>query len=81
MAFARAPRIAGAKAEGVRPGRRVYDEAVRTALVVLWEAADRLCGKHLRPLIPILLEAMERHGHLDVAPNSPLTKSDLADSI
>lgn|GEM_PF-6318235 len=32
------------------------------------EAADRLCGKRLRPLIPILLEAMERHGHLDLAP-------------
>ena len=55
-------------AEGSRPGRRVYDEAVRTALVVLWEAADRLCGKRLRPLIPILLEAMERHGHVDVTP-------------
>ena len=57
-----------AKAEGSRPERRVYDEAVRTALVMLWEAADRLCGKRLRPLIPILLEAMEHHGHLDVAP-------------
>lgn len=58
-----------AKAKGVRPGRRVYDEAVRTALIVLWEAADRLCGKRLRPLIPILLAAMERHGHLDLAPD------------
>ena len=56
-----------AKVAGARPGRRVYDEAVRTALVMLWEAGDRLCGKRLRPLIPILLEAMERHGHLDVA--------------
>lgn len=53
---------------GDRAGRRIYDEATRTALVVLWEASDRLCGKRLRPLIPILLEAMERHGHLDVAP-------------
>lgn len=58
-----------AKAAGMRPERRVYDEAVRTALIVLWEAADRLCGKRLRPLIPILLEAMERHGHLDLAPD------------
>ena len=58
-----------AKAKGVRPGRRVYDEAVRTALIVLWEAADRLCGKRLRPLIPILLAAIERHGHLDLAPD------------
>lgn len=51
-----------------RPGRRIYDEAVRTALVVLWESSDRLCGKRLRPIIPILLEAMESHGHLDLAP-------------
>jgi hypothetical protein len=47
-----------------RPGRRVYDEAVREALVVLWEAADRICGKRLKPLIPLLIPAMERHRHL-----------------
>ena len=56
------------KAGGSRIARRIYDEAVRTTLVLLWEASDRLCGKRLRPLVPILLEAMERHGHLDVAP-------------
>ena len=27
-----------------RPGRRIYDDAVREALVVVWEAADRICG-------------------------------------
>lgn len=43
---------------------RLYDEAVRQALVVLWEAADRLCGKRLKALIPMLVDAMERHGHL-----------------
>ena len=47
-----------------RPGRRIYDEAVREALVVLWEAGDRICGKRLKPLIPLLIPAMERHGHL-----------------
>ena len=31
----------------------VYDAAVREALVVLWEASDRVCGKQLRPLLPI----------------------------
>lgn len=32
-----------------RPGRtRWYDEAVWQALIVLWEAADRLCGKRLK---------------------------------
>ena len=47
---------------------RLYDEAVREALTVLWEAADRVCGKRLKALIPILVEAMERHGHLDLDP-------------
>src|SRR6202045_401251 len=49
---------------GPRPGRRVYDDAVREALIVVWETSDRICGKRLRPLVPILVEAMERHGHL-----------------
>ena len=51
---------------GARPVRRVYDEAVREALIVVWEASDRICGKRLRPLLPILVEAMERHGHLQL---------------
>ena len=47
---------------------RLYDEAVRQALTMLWEAADRVCGKRLRALIPLLVDAMERHGHLDMDP-------------
>jgi hypothetical protein len=31
-----------------RPQRRLYDEAVREALIVLWEASDRICGKRLK---------------------------------
>ena len=27
------------------PRKRIYDEAVRQALALLWEAADRTCGK------------------------------------
>jgi hypothetical protein len=42
---------------GPRLGRRVYGEAVREALIVVWEASDRICGKRLRPLLPILVEA------------------------
>ena len=53
---------------GPRPGRRIYDDAVREALIVIWEASDRICGKRLRPLVPVLVEAMERHGHLQLAP-------------
>jgi hypothetical protein len=53
---------------GARPGRRIYDAAVREALIVVWEASERICGKRLRPLLPILLEAMERHGHVHLVP-------------
>ena len=51
----------------VRQGRQrgsLYDEAVRAALIVLWEASDRVCGKRLKALLPILLPALERNGHL-----------------
>src|ERR1051325_5484055 len=44
--------------------RRTYDEAVRQALIVLWEAADRICGKRLQAVLPGLVAALERHGHL-----------------
>ncbi|MFC3110960.1 transposase family protein [Undibacterium arcticum] len=46
------------------PRNRVYNEAVRQALIVLWEAGDRVCGKRLKVMIPIMVNAMERHGHL-----------------
>jgi hypothetical protein len=54
--------------EASREHNRLYDEAVRQALIVLWEAADRICGKRLKALIPMLVDAMERHGHLDLDP-------------
>jgi hypothetical protein len=47
-------------------GRRIYDEAVREALIVLWEASDRICGKRLKAILPLFIEAMERNGHLDL---------------
>ena len=47
-----------------RPERRLYDAAVREALILLWEASDGVCSKRLEPLIPMLIAAMERHGHL-----------------
>jgi hypothetical protein len=50
-----------------RPSRRVYGAAEREALIVLWEASDRVCGKRLKAIIPTLIEAMERHGHLALA--------------
>ncbi len=37
-----------------RPMRsqRIYDEAVREAAIVIWEAADRICGKRLKAALP-----------------------------
>jgi hypothetical protein len=49
-------------------GRRIYSEATREALVVLWEAADRICGKRLKVILPSLISALERHGHLALDP-------------
>jgi hypothetical protein len=49
-----------------RSRHRLYDEAVLQALKVLWEAADRICGKRLKALIPVLVEAMERRGYLQL---------------
>ena len=44
----------------------LYDEAVPEALVVLWEASDRVCGKRLKPLLPLRFEALGRRGHLQL---------------
>jgi hypothetical protein len=49
-----------------RATHRVYREAVQEALIVLWEAADRICGERLKALLPQLVEAMERHKHLQL---------------
>ena len=35
---------------------------------MLWEAGDRVCGKRLEALLPVLIDAMERHGHLELDP-------------
>jgi hypothetical protein len=59
-------RAKGEKPERHQLGRRIYDEAVRQALLILWEASDRICGKRLKALLPNLLEALERHGHLQL---------------
>lgn len=44
--------------------RRIYDDAVKEALIVLWEASDRICGKRLKAILPELLKALESHQHL-----------------
>src|SRR4249919_2131346 len=45
-------------------GRRCKYADARNALIALWEASDRVCGKRLVAMIPALLPALERHGRL-----------------
>src|SRR5215472_2446872 len=54
--------------EATAPRRvhRRYGMEVQQALIVLWEASDRLCSKRLKPIIPVLLPALERHGQLAI---------------
>jgi len=47
------------------PSRR-YDDGVRTALIRVWKAANRICSKRLIPYLPDFLAALERFGHLTV---------------
>jgi len=51
---------------GRRPQRRVYGAEFAAALTVVWEAADRICSKRLKPLIPVLVAALARHGRLGI---------------
>jgi hypothetical protein len=48
--------------------KRIYNEAVKEALTIVWEAADRICSKRLKAIMPELIDAMERHNHLELDP-------------
>jgi hypothetical protein len=50
--------------EAPRERRRRYGATIKDALTALWEASDRVCGKRLKVMIPILLSALEQHGRL-----------------
>jgi len=49
--------------------RNRYGPEVVDALVPLWEASDRLCGKRLHSLLPQLVESLEHHGHFQLDPS------------
>jgi hypothetical protein len=52
-----------AEAQAAPQRGRKYD-AIKDALIALWEASDRVCGKRAVVMIPTLLPALERHGRL-----------------
>ena len=49
-------------------GQRIYDEAFSEAVIVIWEAVDRICWNRLKAAMPHLVESMELHGHLALDP-------------
>jgi hypothetical protein len=44
--------------------QRHYSEAVKEVLVMIWQAANRLCSKRLVPFLPEFISVLERLGHL-----------------
>ena len=40
---------------------------IKESLTALWEASDRVCGKRLKVMIPILLPALEHYGRLKLS--------------
>ena len=57
------PRTVGGTAQPLT-GRRHKYAGARDALIALWDASDRVCGKRLVAMIPALLPALERHRRL-----------------
>src|SRR2546423_7218935 len=48
------------------PRPRHYRPDVQHALFLVWNAANRICAKRLMPFLPTLIEALERHEHLQI---------------
>jgi hypothetical protein len=47
-------------------GRRIYGEGDPRAAHPTMGSVDRLCGKRLKSPLPVLMNAMERHGRLEL---------------
>jgi hypothetical protein len=50
-----------------RPRSPHYGPEVQQALHLAWTAANHICAKRLIPLLPTLVESLERHGHLHLS--------------
>ncbi len=49
-----------------RHGAAKYTGRVRAALEQVWRVANCICGKRLVPVLPQYVEALERHGELNL---------------
>jgi hypothetical protein len=50
-----------------RPRPPHYGPEVHQALHLTWTAANHICAKRLIPFLPLLVESLERHGHLQLS--------------
>jgi len=50
-----------------RPRPPHYGPAVQQALYLAWTATNHICAKRLIPFLPMLVESLERHGHLHLS--------------
>ncbi|MDO8670704.1 MAG: transposase family protein [Dehalococcoidia bacterium] len=63
------PKAGDKRNGGQRRGRPcLYEPSVVSALRVVWESADWICSQRLRPFMPQLIEALQRHGELVIDP-------------
>jgi hypothetical protein len=56
-----------ARTKSPRERKRHYGVTIKDALTALWESSDRVCGKRLVAMIPILLPALKQHGRLHLS--------------
>jgi hypothetical protein len=55
---------------GRRRGRRTYTPEAIHALTQVWEVCDGICSRRLHPFLPEILEVLERHHELVLAPET-----------
>jgi site-specific recombinase XerD len=55
------------KKRGRRARQRKYDQAVLDALLIVWNASNRICSKRMIPFMPSLVESLEKFGHLSIS--------------
>lgn len=54
--------------KGKRSRSCQYGPEVQHVLFLAWHAANRICPKRLMPYLPLWLEVLERHEHLQISP-------------
>jgi len=51
-----------------KPRGKIYDQPVIDALLLIWRAANEICGERLHPFIPELMEKLIECSELEVSP-------------